>query len=172
MISRMSAVKGKRTTQALAELSEGPGFSADDMLPGSDFLNRINARPSNEAVPYHIVSGNLGVLTAEARKRFEDQVALMSRSAGPFAVLTQAAVGEVAPILDELTDGTGDGAVTVASTFLPGVPEPVVLAANHAELIRAPLLFADPGPVVTMPWILRWLKEDHGVAPEPAARAD
>ncbi|WP_165248991.1 esterase/lipase family protein [Paludisphaera soli] len=172
MISRMSAVKGKRTTQALAELSEGPGLSADDMLPGSAFLKRINAEPSNEAVPYHIIAGNLGVLTAEARKRFEDQVTLLSRNAGPFAVLTQAAVGEVAPILDELTDGTGDGAVTVASTRLPGVPEPVVLAANHAELIRAPLLFADPGPVVSMPWILRWLKEDHGGAPAPAPRGD
>ncbi|AMV38948.1 esterase/lipase family protein [Planctomyces sp. SH-PL62] len=169
MISRLSAVRSKRTTQALAELSEGPGRSAEDMLPGSDFLKRINAAAPNEAVPYHIIAGNLGLLTAEARKRFEDQLGLVARNAGPFAVLTQVAVGEVAPILDELTDGTGDGAVTVESTRLPGAPEPVVLAANHAELIRAPLLFADPGPVVTMPWILRWLKEDHGGEPVPRA---
>ena len=33
--------------------------------------------------------------------------------------------------------------------------------ANHAELIRAPLLFPDPGPVVCMPYILRWLKADR-----------
>jgi len=168
MISRLSAVQRKKTTEALAELSEGPGLSAEDMLPGSAFLKRINSRPSNEAVPYHTLAGDVGLLTRDARDRIEDQVDLMTRNAGPFSILTRAAVGELTPVLDELTDGTGDGAVTVASTRLPGGPEPVVLAANHAELIRAPLLFADPGPVVTMPWILRWLKEDRGGEPTPA----
>src|SRR5690606_37700229 len=82
MISRMSAVRGKRTSEALAALSEGPGRSADDMLPGSEFLNRINAQPPNEAVPYHILAGNIGLLTAEARKQIEEQLALLNRNAG------------------------------------------------------------------------------------------
>ncbi|MDG3003692.1 alpha/beta hydrolase [Paludisphaera mucosa] len=172
MISQMSAVRFKQTTQALAELSEGPGRSADDMLPGSAFLKRINARPPNEAVPYHILSGSLGLLTAESRKQIEDQLEQLSRNAGPFAILTRVAAGEFAPILDELTDGTGDGAIKIEATRLPGAPDPVVLAANHAELIRAPILFADPGPVVTMPWILRWLKGDGVGEPAPPAPAE
>ena len=167
LVERFAAVKRKRTTDALAGLAEGPGLSAEDMLPGSAFLKRINANRPNEAVPYHIIAGDMGLLTAEGRKQIEAQLDLVARNAGPFAVLTKAAAGEFAPLLDELTDGTGDGAVTVESARLPGAPEPVVLAANHAELIRAPILFADPGPVVTMPWILRWLKEDRGEAPAP-----
>lgn len=171
LAQKFAAVKRGKTTQALEELAQEPGRSADDMLPGSAFLKAINGRPRNQAVTYHILAGDVGLLTAEGRKRIEDQIELVSRSAGPLAILTQAAIGEVAPILDELTDGTGDGAVAVEATRLPDAPEPVILAANHAELIRAPLLFADPGPVVTMPWILNWLKEDcEGIAaPAPPA---
>ncbi|WP_337177814.1 alpha/beta fold hydrolase [Paludisphaera sp.] len=159
-IRKFAAVKQGKTTQALAELAEEPGRSADDMLPGSPFLEKINARPRNEAVPYRILAGDIGLLTLDARKRIEDRIELLSQSAGPLALLTRATLGDLTPILDELTDGTGDGAVSVEATRLPGAPEPVVLQANHAELIRAPLLFADPGPVVSMPWILDWLEED------------
>ena len=60
--------------------------------------------------------------------------------------------------LDEITDGAGDGCVSLARTKLEGVSDQVVLHANHAELIRAPLLFRDPGPVACMPALLRWLK--------------
>ncbi|MFO0910035.1 MAG: hypothetical protein U0794_17100 [Isosphaeraceae bacterium] len=41
----------------------------------------------------------------------------------------------------------------------------VTIHANHAELIRAPLLFRDPGPVACMPYLLRWLPR-----PEPETR--
>ena len=64
--------------------------------------------------------------------------------------------------LDEITDGLGDGCVSVASTRLEGRERPSdVLHANHLELIRAPLLFPDPGPVASMPDLLRWLGEDR-----------
>jgi hypothetical protein len=49
----------------------------------------------------------------------------------------------------------------VERTRLEGVAEPVILHANHAELIRAPLLFTDPGPVACMTDLLRFLKEDR-----------
>jgi hypothetical protein len=45
----------------------------------------------------------------------------------------------------------------VARTKLAGVDDHVVMHANHAELIRAPLLYPDPGPVACMPYLLRWL---------------
>ncbi|WP_165071633.1 esterase/lipase family protein [Paludisphaera rhizosphaerae] len=165
MIGRFTAVRGRKTTRALSQLADGSEGAADDMLPGSPFLTRLNRRPRNEAVPYHIIAGNIGLLTIDGRKQIEDQLDLMGRNSGPFGFLTQLASTEVLPILDELTDGTGDGAVTVEATRLKGAPDPVLVAANHAELIRAPILFSDPGPVVTMPWILSWLKEDHAARP-------
>ena len=39
------AINTKRTSQALAQLSDGIGQAADDMLPGSAFLRQINSRP-------------------------------------------------------------------------------------------------------------------------------
>ena len=65
----------------------------------------------------------------------------------------------MASSLDALTDGLGDGCVSVASTKLQGITEHKTIHANHLELIRAPLLFPEPGPVVSMPDILRWLGE-------------
>ena len=88
----------------------------------------------------------------------------MNRNAGIFGKLTQAATTDLPELLDELTDGTGDGCVAVERTRLPGVTDHVILHANHAELIRAPLLFSDPGPVACMPEVLRWLKADRELA--------
>jgi hypothetical protein len=161
MISGMRAVQGKRTAQALAELSEGVSESAKDLLPGSAFLKRINGKARNPDVAYHILAGDRGVLTEDARRKVDDQLETVSSNLGVFGSLTRLATGELGPVLDELTDGKGDGCVALSRTRLAGAPEPVVLHANHAELIRAPLLFDDPGPVVSMPQILEWLKDDR-----------
>ncbi len=67
--------------------------------------------------------------------------------------------------LDEITDGLGDGCVSVASTRLDGVADHRTIHANHLELIRAPLLFPDPGPVASMPAILEWLGEARADQP-------
>ena len=79
-------------------------------------------------------------------------------------MFSQLAGREMAPLLDELTDGTGDGCVSIDRTRLPGVTDHVTIPANHAELIRAPLLYPDPGPVACMPYVLRWLQADLPVA--------
>ena len=70
--------------------------------------------------------------------------------------------------LDEITDGLGDGCVSVVSTRLDGVADHRTLHANHLELIRAPLLFPEAGPVAAMPDLLRWLGEAR--AGDPARR--
>ena len=93
--------------------------------------------------------------------RIEARLELVHRNAGIFGRLTQAATADLPELLDELTDGTGDGCVAVKRTRLEGAEVPVILHANHAELIRAPLLFDDPGPVACMPEVLRWLAADR-----------
>ena len=75
-------------------------------------------------------------------------------------------VGRSSPLLDELTDGSGDGCVAVERTRLEGADDHVTIHANHAELIRAPLLYPDDGPVPCMPYVLRWLQAD--LRPRPA----
>jgi pimeloyl-ACP methyl ester carboxylesterase len=152
------AVGGRRMSDALAQLGDGLGEAAADMSPGSPFLQTLNKRPRRRGVVYHILAGDAGVLTRSARAQIEGRINTVIRQGGILGGLARTTVGnDFSDRLDELTDGSGDGCVSVARTRLEGVEDPVVLHANHAELIRAPLLYPDPGPVACMPQLLRWL---------------
>jgi pimeloyl-ACP methyl ester carboxylesterase len=168
LMNGLRSINEKKTSKALMHLSDGLGRAAEDMLPGSAFLEGLNRRPRRRGLPYHIVAGDSGFLTRDGRAQIEGRVDLVNRNAGILGRLTQAATADLPDLLDELTDGTGDGCVAVARTRLDGVTDHVILHANHAELIRAPLLFPDPGPVACMPEILRWLKEDQGLFRKPS----
>ncbi len=160
MVSSLFAINSKRTSQALAQLSDGIGQAAEDLLPGSAFLKRINSGTRPRDVPYHILAGNSGVIPSEIRQQAQAQLESAARDNGLFSVFSRAASREIVPLLDELTDGCGDGCVAVERTRLAGVEDHVTIHANHAELIRAPLLYPDDGPVVCMPYVLRWLRAD------------
>jgi len=157
----LKAINGKNTTKAMLSLSDGLGQAAEDMLPGSAFLKGLNRRPLRQGVAYHILAGDRGFVTREARAQLEARIELVTRNAGILGRVTQMATADMPVLLDELTDGTGDGCVAVERTRLDGVADHVTIHANHAELIRAPLLFPDPGPVACMPDVLRWLKNDR-----------
>ena len=161
LMNGLQALNGKNTTKAMMSLSDGLGQAALDMLPGSPFLSSLNRRPRRPGIRYHIVAGDRGFLTKEARAQIEGRFDLVARNSGIFGRLTQAAAADLPELLDELTDGTGDGCVSVVRTRLEGVTDHVTIHANHAELIRAPLLYADPGPVACMPDLLRWLDQDR-----------
>lgn len=171
----LDALNGKRPTDALAHLGDGLGEAASDMVPGSRFLKNLNARARRESVAYHIIAGDSGILPVAARKQIEDQANLARNQPGILGVIARNAIGEdLSGRLDEVTDGTGDGCVSVARSRLPGVSDHVVIHANHAELIRAPLLFKEPGPVACMPYLLRWLPQpraaDKPSRPAPIPR--
>jgi pimeloyl-ACP methyl ester carboxylesterase len=160
LMNGLQAINGKDKTKAMMNLSDGLGQAAQDMLPGSTFLKGLNRRPRRPGLPYHIMAGDRGFLTPEGRAQIEGRLDLLTRNSGIFGRLTQAAAADLPDLLDELTDHTGDGCVSVERTRLDGVADHVMIHANHAELIRAPLLFPDPGPVACMPGLLRWLKTD------------
>lgn len=164
LVEGTRALRG-REAGALAAVGEGLGASADDMRPGSAFLRALNARPRREGVRYRILAGDAGFLPAESRREIESRLGLATRAGGALGRFALLAVGDVGASLDELSEGTGDGCVAVASTRLDGAPEPVVIPANHVELIRGPLLYPDPGPVACMPFVLRWLER-----PRPPGR--
>jgi pimeloyl-ACP methyl ester carboxylesterase len=169
LLKGVRAANGDAPAGGLAHLADGLGEAAEDMSPGSAFLKALNARPRAPGVSYHILAGDVGVLSPAARRQIEDQVQAVRRDRGILGGLTRAATGDLPARLDELTTGSGDGCVSVANTRLQGVTDHVTIHANHAELIRAPLLFADPGPVACMPFLLRWLGKGEGArAPEGA----
>ena len=157
----LKAINGKDATKAMLNLSDGLGQAAEDMLPGSAFLKALNRRPRRAGVPYHILAGDRGFLTREGRDQIEGRLELVIRNAGIFGRLTKAATADLPDLLDELTDGKGDGCVAVERTRLEGVADHVTIHANHVELVRGPLLYPDPGPVACMPVVLKWLKADR-----------
>lgn len=170
LVNSLQAVGGGRQSDALAHLGDGLGEAADDMLPGSKFLRALNARPRRERVAYHTLAGDTGIIPAATRRQIDSQLEIARRQGGVLGSLVRLGGGSPAILsdrLDELTDGAGDGCVSVARTKLPGVSDHVVIHANHAELIRAPLLYPDPGPVACMPYLLRWLPGPQAVKPPP-----
>ena len=124
----------------------------------------LNARPRRAGLPYHTIAGDGAFLSAVARKQIDARLGLDGRPA-LFGGLVRLAATNLPAQLDEITEGTGDGCVSVAATRLDGVADHLVIHANHLELIRAPLLYPDPGPVVSMPHILRWLAKDLPAVP-------
>jgi len=143
--------------KALAALNDGLGAASEDLLPDSAFLKQLNGRPRRDGVKYHILAGNMGFLTRANRAAIETRLAAASRAGGLMGSLSRVAAAGASSALDEVTEGTGDGCVAVASTRLDGVNDHVVLPANHVELIRGPLLYPDPGPVVCMEFLLQRL---------------
>jgi pimeloyl-ACP methyl ester carboxylesterase len=158
----LKAISGKNTAKAMMNLSDGLGQAAEDMLPESPFLKGLNRRLRRQGLTYHILAGDRGFLTRDGRVQIEGRVNLLTQNTGVFGRMAQIATADLSELLDELTDGTGDGCVSVESTRLAGVTDHLTIHANHAELIRAPLLYPDPGPVACMPAVLRWLKSDRG----------
>lgn len=164
LLNGVQAIQNKKTTEALAQLGDGLGEAAEDLTPGSRFLTALNRRPRRDGVPYHIVAGDAGIVSPEARRTVEQRINALRKERGLLGGLTRLATADLATRLDEVSDGFGDGCVSVASSRLTGVADHVVIHANHAELIRAPLLFSDPGPVACMPYLLRWLDESRSHA--------
>ena len=156
----VQAVKDRRS-DAMAHLTDGLGEAADDLMPGSEFLKALNARPRRSGVNYHILAGDSGFLSPSSRGRIELQVGAAGRVGGLLGGMARLATGDLPAQLDALTDGLGDGCVSVAATRLEGVDDHRTIHANHLELIRAPLIFPDPGPIDGMPFVLERL----GVAP-------
>jgi pimeloyl-ACP methyl ester carboxylesterase len=165
LLQEVRAVKGPgenpgekpRSGDALAHLGDGLGEAAQDMAPGSAFLRELNRRPRRAGVAYHILAGDVGFVSPAARRRIEDRVEQLRSQPGLLGSLARLATADLPAQLDEISQGSGDGCVAVVRTKLDGVADHVVVHANHAELIRAPLLYPDPGPVACMPYVLKWL---------------
>ncbi|HYE07091.1 MAG TPA: alpha/beta fold hydrolase [Planctomycetota bacterium] len=118
---------------------DGDGAAAADLLPGSDLLRALAAEPAPRDVRVTIIAGDASPLDARAladavdwwRDWVDDDAAAQAWREG----------------LAALSDGTGDGAVSVESTRLDHVADHVVLHGNHLSLLE-PLLPGDEPPAI------------------------
>lgn len=101
---------------------DGTGEAKLDLLPGSDFIRELNARPHPDHVAITIIAGRASPV---AKAEID---ALLERLPN--------ANGELRSSLREVVDGVGDGCVSIASTRLAGVRDHVVVMGNHLTMLR------------------------------------
>ncbi|MEM6330576.1 MAG: hypothetical protein AAF790_10045 [Planctomycetota bacterium] len=115
-------------------IADGLGEAADDLTPGSPFLQRLNARGRNPAVAYTLILGAGGGVTDEqlrwARKRMRRALA------GIGARSTAERLDRCLADMDEFVTGRGDGVVAVKRARLAGVDDVVVLPFGHLSVLR------------------------------------
>jgi pimeloyl-ACP methyl ester carboxylesterase len=116
-------------------VTNGIGQAGNDLLPGSDFLKRLNRRPRRADVKYTIVAGSKsGVSRVEASsiQQISDWIPARARSWWGFRScyngLTRAAIHY------RQETGDGDGPVSCRSARLDGVKDFVVMPADHLSL--------------------------------------
>ncbi len=112
---------------------DGLGEAADDLVPGSPFLNQLNSRLRNENVQYTIF---LGTGASVAQDEMDWLRAKLRRTSeyvpGTSGVAKQ--FDQMLDELDELIDGKGDGIVAVKRGQLQGVDDVVVLPFGHLSV--------------------------------------
>ena len=125
-----------RPYSLFAALRDGTGEAKIDLRPDSDFLNALNARPWPREVPILLIGGVLVPPPPERR-------------AGIALATAETHSAELGDAIDDwwsgLSQGLGDGVVTLDSIALPEAPPPVVLAASHRGMFLR-ILPGDPQP--------------------------
>ena len=113
----------------LGGILDGAGEAKIDLLPGSRFLTELNARPHPAGVDMLIIAGmtspwsesDINRWVSDLRQKVSDD--------------NQKWVDELGQNMIALTDGLGDGLVTVESTRLAGVSHRTV-DGTHLSMIR------------------------------------
>jgi pimeloyl-ACP methyl ester carboxylesterase len=113
----------------LRGILDGAGEAKIDLLPGSLFLESLNARPNPEGVKMLIIAG---VASPWGKDEIENFVTT-ARDRIPDS--RQKNLREFETFLKSMTEGLGDGLVTVDSTRLNGITHKTVRG-THLSMIR------------------------------------
>ena len=113
----------------LQGIVDGTGEAGIDLLPGSEFLKRLNSRPHPANVRMLVVAGLM------SPKRNQEIRALARRLDQRLPDAAQGSARKMSAVLIAMTEQIGDGLVSVDSARLPGVPLKTVQG-THLSIIR------------------------------------
>lgn len=130
---------------------DGEGEAGRDLLPDSDYLRRLNRRAQPSYTQCTIVAGRMSPFGAA---EIQALAARVDQATGGAA---RGEAGAVARWLQSVVSGLGDGLVPIESARLAGVPDTVVVEANHLSMI-VNLLPSDSVPPA-IPIVLERLAE-------------
>jgi pimeloyl-ACP methyl ester carboxylesterase len=114
----------------LDSIFDGAGEAKIDLLPGSEFLSDLNARPIPKDVAITIIAGDTSPVTSGKVKELTES--LKEQHPGQMSETAD----DIAEALDDLVAGLGDGCVPVKSTYLTGVDDHTIVPGNHLTIIR------------------------------------
>lgn len=109
---------------------DGAGQAKIDLLPDSEFLATLNARPHPTGVRMTIIAGRASPVSREKIQRAGERLGAMMPER------TNDKIRDVSLTLEQIVGGVGDGAVPIESTRLDGVGDHVVVKGNHLTIIR------------------------------------
>jgi pimeloyl-ACP methyl ester carboxylesterase len=137
-----------RRFSLFAALRDGTGEAKVDLRPGSDFLERLNARPWPTQVPLMLIAGRLLGPTEDQAKGLADASAITG---------SEALGRQLRAWWSGMDEGLGDGVVTLESVTLPEAPPPLVVSASHRGMLLRRFM-GDPEPPAISP-IVRTLRD-------------
>ena len=146
----------KGQTGWLNFIFDGAGEAKIDLLPGSSFLNELNRRPHPEEIELLIIAG----ITSPWNP--QELNGLLDSYSEKVSGLEREDLDTIKSLLTSMTDGLGDGLVSVESTRLPGVAHTTVKG-THLSMIRNVTADSERVPPA-LPIIIRLLEDS--VAPE------
>lgn len=133
---------------------DGAGEAQIDLLPGSDFLTALNARPNPANTKFTVIAGRASPVSEG------DIPELAARVASLWPTQNEADVAEkLSAALADLSAGVGDGCVSIASAQLRGADDFTVVDGNHLTMIRNYFIDRDRTPPC-VPIILQRLRDD------------
>lgn len=118
-------------SRLLGFLDDGSGGAGVDLLPGSSYLQDLNARPMPEGVRVICVVGR-----TDEPATLPATLGAASARAALHDLLGEAQARTVLDELDRLGRELGDGVVPVSSAVLDRADEIVYVHANHRSMIR------------------------------------
>jgi pimeloyl-ACP methyl ester carboxylesterase len=128
---------GSAWTRWRDSVVDGLGEATDDLVPGSPFLTKLNARPRNPRIRYSIFLGTHSPLSAGDMNylrwtlhRAGSRVEGLSDFIGP--------LDRLVADMDEVIDGKGDGVVAVKRGQLDGVADVLLLPFDHLSCTGKP----------------------------------
>lgn len=113
----------------LNSIFDGAGEAKIDLLPGSQFLNELNSRPHPEGITQLIIAG----VTSPWDQ--EELTGLLDTYSQKLPGISSQDLDAVKTAVASMTDGLGDGLVSVESTKLPGIPH-MTVKGTHLTMIR------------------------------------
>jgi pimeloyl-ACP methyl ester carboxylesterase len=129
------------TGESLRDLSaiDGQGEAGIDLLPDSEFLRRLNARPLARHSQHTIIAARISPVEGERAKWLGGKVRSLASSSMAPSWLQDYAVNDVAKSIEQATDnaidGLGDGCVSMESANLDGVKDVTAVRATHLGMI-------------------------------------